>query len=170
MKFATALLALASSALAAPPTPLAGREDKECMTRAEAADMVEIYRKLIAEYKAEDCEKYCAADFVDNSDSINSFLDQPLGGPTFATKEIFMEAQLSNPPFPVVVDSIAAVDCDVVALRWHATFGEAMKPSKGITILTNTKEAGYWQIKVIDVEFNSLTWLLDMGGNYTWDG
>ena len=141
-----------------------------CMTRDEAKDIVDIYQRLIANYTASDCDKFCADSFVDNSDSINSFLNQPLGGPTFATKEIFMEAQQYNPPFPVVIESIDAVDCDVIALQWHATFGEANQPSKGITILKTTKEKGYWQIREIDVEFNSLTWLLDMGGSYVWDG
>lgn len=143
---------------------------KDCLAAQDAKDIVNVYKKLIANYTDADCTKYCADTFVDNSDSINSFLNQPLGKATFATKKIFMDAQAVNPPFPLEVDSIDAVDCDVVALRWHATFGEAMKPSKGITILKNTKEKGWWQIKEIDVEFNGLTWLLDMGGNYTWTG
>src|SRR3569833_777471 len=148
----------------------AGNATHDCMTQQEAKDQVELYRRLIANYTDADCAKGCADSFVDNSDSINTFLNQPLGGPTFGTKKIFMDAQALNPPFPLIVDSIDAVDCDVIALRWFAFFGAAMKPSKGITILKNTKEKGWWQIKEIDVEFNSLTWLLDMGGNYTWDG
>jgi hypothetical protein len=163
-----AATALAGSALAKPC--VGSRNDTVCMTRAEAKDIVDIYARLIANYKAEDCEKYCASDFVDRSDSINTFIFKPLGEPTFATKEIFMEAQESNPPFPVVIDSIDAVDCEAVALRWHATFGAANKPSRGLTILGTTKREGWWQIKSIDVEFNSLIWLLNMGGNYTWEG
>lgn len=159
---------LASSALAA-PSPAAKRAD-ECLTRDEAKAMVEVYRGLIAEYTDEACEKYCSEDFADYSDSINSFLNQPLGGPTFATKEIFMAAQNLNPPFPLTVDSIDAVDCDVIALRWHAAFGQANLPNKGITILKVTKASGDWQISLIDTEFNGLTWLRDMGGSYTWEG
>ncbi|KAJ9133993.1 hypothetical protein NKR23_g10428 [Pleurostoma richardsiae] len=143
---------------------------KDCLTRDEAQSIVDVYQRLIANYTSDDCDKYCADEFVDVSDSINTFLNQPLGGPTFATKEIFMEAQTYNPPFPLVVESVDAVDCDVIALQWHAAFGEANKTSKGITILHNTKEKGYWQIKDIYVEFNSLTWLLDMGGSYVWEG
>ncbi len=171
-----AVAAFASAALAAPSAPSAvePRADADpaptCMTRAEAADIVDIYKRLIANYKAEDCDKYCASDFVDRSDSINTFIFKPLGEPTFATKQIFMEAQESNPPFPVVVDSIDAVDCEAVALRWHATFGAANKPSRGLTIIGTTKREGWWQIKSLDVEFNSLVWLLNMGGTYDWEG
>jgi len=159
---------LASSALAAPSQVV--KRDDECLTRDEAKAMVEVYRGLIAEYTDEACEKYCADDFADYSDSINTFLNQPLGGPTFATKEIFMAAQAQNPPFPLTVDSIDAVDCDVIALRWHAAFGEANLTNKGITVLEVTKASGDWQIKLIDTEFNALTWLRDMGGEYTWEG
>ena len=169
-----AVTAFASAALAAPsavePRADADPAPAACMTRAEAADIVDIYKRLIANYKAEDCDKYCASDFVDRSDSINTFIFKPLGEPTFATKAIFMEAQESNPPFPVVIDSIDAVDCEAVALRWHATFGAANKPSRGLTIIGTTKREGWWQIKSLDVEFNSLIWLLNMGGTYDWEG
>ena len=167
-------LLVAAAALAAPvfTSPAVGRRQNApaCMNATDAKEMVDVYARMISNYKPEDCEKYCADSFVDNSDSINTFLNQPLGGPTFATKKIFMEAQLVNPPFPLVVDSVDAVACDTIGLRWHATFGEANKPSKGITILHTTKEKGWWQIKQLDVEFNSLMWLLNMGGNYTWEG
>ncbi len=172
MRFSTlAVTAFASAALAAPSSAVEPRDAAPvCMTRAEAAEIVDIYAKLIANYTAADCEKYCASDFVDRSDSINTFIFKPLGDPTFATKEIFMQAQESNPPFPVVVDSIDAVDCEAVALRWHATFGAANKPSRGLTIIGTTKREGWWQIKSLDVEFNSLIWLLNMGGTYDWEG
>jgi hypothetical protein len=161
--------AFASSAVALPS--LTERQTStDCLTRDEAKQMVAVYAKLIANYTEADCVQYCSEDFVDVSDSINTFLNQPLGGPTFATKQIFMDAQALNPPFPLVVDSIDAVDCNFVALRWHATFGEAMKMSKGITVLELTKKTGAWQIKLIDTEFNALTWLLDMGGSYMWEG
>jgi len=169
-------LLLAAAALAAPAvaSPVVEARQatpaKQCMSEADAKEMVDVYARLIKNYQPADCEKYCADSFVDNSDSINTFLNQPLGGPTFATKKIFMEAQLVNPPFPLVVDSVDAVACEAIGLRWHATFGEANKPSKGITILHTTKEKGWWQIKQLDVEFNSLMWLLNMGGNYTWEG
>ncbi|KAK1764580.1 hypothetical protein QBC33DRAFT_189589 [Phialemonium atrogriseum] len=162
--------ALASSALAMPSPWRAWKHADACLTRDEATAMVDVYKNLISAYKDADCEKYCHKDFADYSDSINTFLNQPLGGPTFATKDIFMAAQNENPPFPLVVDSIDAVDCTVIALRWHATFGEANLPNKGITVLQLSKDSGDWQIKLIDTEFNALTWLRDMGGSYDWEG
>jgi hypothetical protein len=162
--FILSTAAAISSVLALPLVP---RSD--CMTAAEAKFMVDIYAKLIADYTAADGEKYTSKDFVDTSDSINTFIHQPLGGPTFPTKAVFLEVQLQNPPFPVEILSVDAVTCDTIGLQWKASFGAAMLPSKGITILKTVKEDGMWKIKSIDVEFNALTWLLDMGGSYTWE-
>lgn len=60
--------------------------------------------------------------------------------------------------------------CDEIALIWKATFGETKKQVRGVTILGATKDKGYWQIKTIDVEFNSIAYLLDIGGSYTLPG
>lgn len=85
--------AFAGSAFAFPSFgSLFSRQGQECLTREEATEIVDVYQRLIANYQPEDGEKYCASDFVDRSDSINTFIFQPLGEPTFATKEIFMEA------------------------------------------------------------------------------
>ncbi|EAA29670.2 hypothetical protein GE21DRAFT_1438 [Neurospora crassa] len=150
--------AFASSALSMPSlaSAIAPRQESACLTRAEAKDIVDIYVQLIANYTDDVCAKYCASNFVDRSDSINTFIFTPLREPTFATKEIFMSAQNANPPFPVVLDSIDAIDCEAVALHWHTTFGAANLPSKGITIIGTTKREGYAQINSLDVEFNSL--------------
>jgi hypothetical protein len=59
------------------------------------------------------------------------------------------------------------IDCDEISIIWSMTFGAAQKPVRGETILTATKEAGYWQILRIDVEFNSIAYLLNIGGTYT---
>jgi len=161
------LLSLATAASSALAFPLWPRAD--CMSAADAAGVVEIYKKLIAAYTEADGLKYTTKDFVDVSDSINTFIHLPLGGPTFPNQEIFNEAQLQNPPFPLEVLSVDAATCDVIALQWQATFGEAQLSSKGLTILKTRKEDGIWKIAKIDVEFNALTWLLNMGGSYTWE-
>lgn len=89
---ALTMTALAGSAIAFPTFgSLFKRQEKECLTADEATEVVDAYRRLIAEYTTEDGEKYCASDFVDRSDSINVFLGKELGSDTFATKEIFME-------------------------------------------------------------------------------
>ncbi|KAK3496972.1 uncharacterized protein B0T23DRAFT_402180 [Neurospora hispaniola] len=152
--------AFASSALPVPSlaSAIALRQESACLIRAEAKDIVDIYGQLIANYTDDVCA------------NINTFIFTPLGEPTVATKEIFMSVRNANPPFPVVGRSIDAIDYETVALRWHATFGAANLPSKGITIIGTTKREGYAQTKSLDVEFNSLIWLLNMGGNYTWEG
>lgn len=78
--------------------------------------------------------------------------------------------QLNAPGFPLEVDHVDVVGCDAIGLRWHATFGAANLPSRGISILGLTKDEGWWQIRTMDVEFNSMIWLLNMGGSYTWEG
>jgi hypothetical protein len=164
------VLALVGSALAAPLITRQMGGSPKCMTRDEANFMVKVYEKLIAAYTPEDGEKYTTADFVDTSDSINTFIHQALGGPTFPTKQAFLDVQLSNPPFPVELISVDAIDCASIGLQWKASFGQAHLPSKGITILKTAYVDGMWKIKSIDVEFNALTWLLDMGGSYSWEG
>jgi hypothetical protein len=162
---------LVGSALAAPlaTRQMSGSAPK-CMTREEADFIVKVYERLIAAYEPADGEKYTSSDFVDTSDSINTFIHMPLGGPTFPTKAVFLEVQLSNPPFPVEIISTDAVDCAAIALQWKATFGAAQLPSKGITVIKTKFEDNMWKIRSIDVEFNALTWLLNMGGSYTWEG
>ena len=68
---------------------------------------------------------------------------------------------------PLVVTHKSPYSCDEIALIWKATFGAAQKSVRGVTILGATKDKGYWQIKTIDVEFNNIAYLLDMGGTYT---
>lgn len=140
------------------------------MTSDEKDFMVEIYRQSIAEFTEELGEKYISKDFVDISDSINTFTHKPLGGPTFPSKEVFLESQLYGPHFPIEILTVDAHDCNTVALQWVASFGAANLPSKGITILKTVWEDDTWKILSIEVEFNALTWLLNMGGSYTWEG
>jgi hypothetical protein len=151
------------------PLALLGRQTTKCMTTKEMEEMVEIYRQIIAEYTPELGEKYIAEDFVDISDTINTFIHLPLGGPTFPNKTDFLEVQSWNQHFPVEILSVDAHQCNTVALQWKASFGEANLPSKGLTIMKTVWEGGMWKISEIVVEFNALTWLLNMGGSYIWE-
>jgi len=146
------------------------RRQSECMNAAETKEIVEIYRKIIAEYTEPLGEKYIAKDFVDLSDSINTFIHLPLGGPTFPDRATFLDVQSWNMHFPMDILSVDAVQCNTVALQWVSVFGEAKLPSKGLTIMKTVKEDGIWKILEIVVEFNALTWLLNMGGSYEWEG
>ncbi|KAK0650017.1 hypothetical protein B0T16DRAFT_428523 [Cercophora newfieldiana] len=142
------------------------RQTEKCMTAAETTEIVEIYRKLIAEYTEALGEKYVAKDFVDLSDSINTFIHLPLGGPTFPDRATFLDVQSWNMHFPMKILSVDAVQCNTVALQWVSQFGEANLPSKGLTIMKTIFEDGIWKVLEIVVEFNALTWLLNMGGSY----
>ena len=172
MRFSSMVLAGAACSVAngwALPSVFRRQTTPKCMTASETEFMVEIYRKLIAEYTEELGEKYVAKNFVDVSDSINSFIHLPLGGPTFANRESFLEVQSWNQHFPVEILSVDAVQCNTVALQWLAAFGKANQPSKGITIFKTVWEDNMWKVSEIIVEFNALTWLLNMGGSYEWE-
>lgn len=138
-----------------------------CLAPLDAAFIADTYRRLVSNYSDALAAQYLADDFTERSDSINTLAQLPLSSATFASKQAFMDAQESQAPFPMAISSIDAVDCTVIALRWTATFGAADLPARGITILTTTDAAGYWQISAVVTEFNSLIWLKDMGGSYT---
>ncbi|KAK3498488.1 hypothetical protein B0T13DRAFT_511646 [Neurospora crassa] len=148
--------AFASSALSVPSlaSAIAPRQKGACLTRAEAKDIVDIYVQLIANYTDGHQHLYLHAS----------------RGTDLCNRGDLMSAQNANPPFPVVVDSIDAIDCEAVALHWHTTFGAANLPSKGIKVTGTAKREGYEQINSLDVEFDGLIWLLNMSGNYIWEG
>jgi len=140
------------------------------MTREEADFIIDVYRKIIGDFDRELLQKYLSDAFFDTSDSINTFIHKPLGGPTFPTKAVFIEKQEVGAHFAIDILSVDAITCDTVALQWKSTFGEANLPSKGLTIMKMGFEDAIWKIRSIEVEFNALTWLLNMGGSYTWEG
>ena len=168
----TALLALGAVSLAAPlpDSNLSAPSDAKCMTREEADFIIDVYRKIIGDFEPELLQKYISDAFFDTSDSINTFIHKPLGGPTFPTKAIFIQKQEVGAHFSIDILSVDAVTCDTVALQWKSTFGAANLPSKGLTIMKMGFEDAVWKIRSIEVEFNALTWLLNMGGSYTWEG
>ena len=71
---------------------------------------------------------------------------------------------------PLKVTHQSACSCSEIALIWQATFGAAQEQVRGLTILGATKHAGYWQIAKVDVEFNGLAYLANVGGSYTLPG
>jgi hypothetical protein len=172
-----AVAALCSSALAAPFSLRRGlsaffrrADEQKCMTTAEADRLVEVYRDTITEFDEELLTTYLSSKFVDISDSINVFIHKPLLGVTFATKEIFIEKQKYGLHFPIEILSVDARDCATIALQWVAYFGQAKLPAKGLTIMKTVWEDEMWKISHIIVEYNSIVWLLNMGGSYSWEG
>lgn len=164
MRFA-AVAALAMGAVPALAAPICS---SGCLSQSDAASLADIYAKLVGAFDKATGDKYLADNFTEYSDSINQLAGIPLGSVTFPTKAAFEAAQLANPAVPIKIDVIEAVQCNKIALSWHApAWGAKQRPVKGISVVSGTKAAGYWQIDEIKVEFNALAWLEDMGGSYT---
>ncbi|KAK3899273.1 hypothetical protein C8A05DRAFT_18268 [Staphylotrichum tortipilum] len=141
-----------------------------CLRPEDVNTLVDAYTRMLSKWNDEDA-KYLADNFIDRSDSINILAGIPLGSPTFPTKEAFIDHEHTQPDnLPLVVTHKSPFSCDEIALIWQATFGVAQKQVRGVTILGATKDKGYWQIKSIDVEFNSLAYLLDIGGSFKMPG
>ena len=140
-----------------------------CISRAEAQDLAKAYAALVGAFDEADAQHWLADDFVDYSDSINTFTNKPLGSATF-DKASFIASQSSGtlPPTPIELIGEPVVDCDRVAILWSSTFGKGWV-SRGLTIVdvaeNEDKDDGRskWLMARWDVEFNSLAWAYDMG-------
>lgn len=68
--------------------------------------------------------------------------------------------------------TFSTFNCNYITVIWHATFGAAQKAVRGIAVAgaVYNKQKKMWQIKSVDVEWNSLAYLLDIGGSYTLPG
>ncbi|EXJ95063.1 hypothetical protein A1O1_00181 [Capronia coronata CBS 617.96] len=140
----------------------------KCLNKQTAQYLVDGFGGLISAYTMENAEKFLADDLTDISDSINSLSGIPIGNVTFPSKQAFEAGQGSQPPVPFQLLAIEAVTCDTIALRWLA--GLQPEPVKGITILKAENpraQKDTWQIKTIFTEFNSASWVKDIGGNVT---
>jgi hypothetical protein len=62
--------------------------------------------------------------------------------------------------------------CNEIALIWQTSFGAVGDTVRGIAVLGTKYNYTQlqWQISSIDVEFNTLAFLLDIGGSYTLPG
>lgn len=68
----------------------------------------------------------------------------------------------------MVVTRSTPTSCTEIALIWQATFGmdeEKQQQVRGLTIIGATNVAGFWQIKSLDVEFNNIAYLENIGGS-----
>lgn len=165
----SSLLAAAASAALVFASPFSAIESRggRCLSQRDADTLVKAYTRLISAYSPKDGDKYLSNCFIEYSDSIAILVGAPLGQAIFPNKAAFAAATTSN-PFPLVVESVMATDCKTIALTWSGTFG-AGKSARGITVITATLE-GHWKIKRLDVEFNSIAYLVNMGGSYTLPG
>ncbi|KAL2172357.1 hypothetical protein VTG60DRAFT_6196 [Thermothelomyces hinnuleus] len=141
-----------------------------CLRPDDVDTLVDAYVRMLSSWNDTHAE-YLADDFVDTSDSINILAGIPLGSPTFLGRAAFIDHQHTQPDnLPLEVTHKSPISCDEIALIWQATFGFAEAQVRGLTILGATRDAGYWQIATVDVEFNSLAYLLDIGGSYSLPG
>ncbi|KAK3682985.1 hypothetical protein B0T22DRAFT_386824 [Podospora appendiculata] len=153
----------------APVVPAALTRRTHCLCQSDVNVLIAAYTRILTKWDPADA-KYLSDDFVDTSDSINILAGIPLGSPTFPSKAAFISHETTQPDnLPIQVTFKGPFNCNYISLIWTATFG-AGKPVRGITIIGATKTAGYWQIKSIDVEFNSLAYLLDIGGSFKFPG
>lgn len=168
--FTVAFLGLAASALANPVPGPHTDLDKSChgcIPQKDANEIIDAYKRLIGAFNVEDANKYLADDWVDVSQSINTFIGKPENAPTF-NKTSFIVSQ-SNPQTPAapleIADDSTIVTCNKIVIVWKGTFGKGV-PVRGISIIEVVKQGGQWQMQHWDVEFNSLNWLENMGGSY----
>lgn len=166
--FNLAILSLAGSALAS-PSPKRHDDDRtcrNCLNKGDVDELVDVYKRLIGDFKAEDAEKYLSEDFIDISQSINTFIGVPFDAVTF-NKTSFITSQ-SNPATPqptLEIQGEPIFTCDQIVIIWDTSFG-AGRPSRGISVTKAVKNHGQWQFQRWDVEFNSINWAYNMGGYY----
>jgi hypothetical protein len=181
MRFFTALTFAAAASAAAVGTTTIKRngldvpvvaEPKKCLCKSDVDEIVDAYVKMLSDWD-ESLIKYLHDDFLDTSDSINTLVPNgpPLGTPIF-NKQSFINHQTNTPDnLPVIIEKLGPWNCDGISFVWHATFkkfgGQEEKRVRGVTVLQVAKVEGQWQIKTLDVEFNSVNYLLAVGGSVT---
>ncbi|KAJ2905838.1 uncharacterized protein MKZ38_004086 [Zalerion maritima] len=155
----TTVLAVATSALA--------KHHKRCMPKGQVEKVVSNYQTLvgdIASLSEDDVAKILHPDFEDWSNSISAFFPKPYDVPTFDYSN-FETSQRNARQMPIVVEDIVAFDCDTIVIIFNAMFPT---PARGISVITVEKDSHKWKIVRVDVEFNSLAWMVGIGGGYQW--
>ena len=77
-------------------------------------------------------------------------------------------SQTTPDNIPVKIEKVGPFNCKEISFIWSAKFtkvpGGTENPVRGITILDTTKKDGKWLIQSIEVEFNSINYLKNVGG------
>lgn len=170
-----AVAALAGSATASPAVVVRSSLDvrpakKECLCQADVDLVVSHYKDILTLWKPE-YKDWLSEDFYDKSESINNIAGLPFGATIFPSKAAFVGYQTKTPDLiPVKIDKVGPFNCKEISFIWSATFAKAkVEPNgvRGITILNTEKKDGNWLIKSIDVEFNNINYLKNIGGSVT---
>lgn len=175
-----AIAALAGSATATPATVMRNGVEvraakKECLCEADVKVVVDNYQKMLSAWKPEYADFLADDAFYDDSKSINSIAGLPYESKIFPVKAAFVGYQSTTPDnIPIVIDSIGPYNCKQIAFIWSANFtklppasGAVASPVRGITILETVKKGSKWLIQNINVEFNSINYLKNVGGSCT---
>jgi hypothetical protein len=170
-----AVAALAGSAAASPAVVVRNglqtrAAKKECLCQADVDLVVKHYQEILTEWKPAYAD-YLAEEFYDHSESINDIAGLPSKSVIFPSKAAFVGYQSTTPDLiPVQIEKVGPFNCKEISFIWSATFAKApVTPNyvRGITILNTEKKDGKWLIKSIDVEFNNINYLKNLGGNVT---
>ncbi|KAF0319654.1 hypothetical protein GQ607_013134 [Colletotrichum asianum] len=141
-----------------------------CLSPEDGYQLATDFQALIRNYSAAAADRLLAPEVVARCDGMNLLAGKPLGALTYCDRDELKAAleRQSGRPTPVTVRTVDVVTCDTIVLKWTAAFGEARLPVRGIQILTVEKAGPMrgWAIKTIDTEFNSLAYLVNLGGTY----
>jgi hypothetical protein len=169
-----ALAALAGSAAASPAVVVRSEDKtpapkKECLCQADVDVVVKHYQEMLTLWKPE-YAAYLDETFYDHSESINNIAGLPYGTVIFPVKAAFVGYQSTTPDLiPVKIDKVGPFNCNEISFIWSANFtkvpGGTPNGVRGITQLDTTKKDGKWLIKSIEVEFNNINYLKNLGGS-----
>lgn len=171
-------LALAASLLAgsAVAQSWAQPRDAFCLCDSDADQIGQDFADLISNFNQTFAEQVLAPDYTDQSDSVNTLIDNggtspiPLGALTFATKAAFISASAQQPPVPFKILQTWHT-CDTVIIRWVAnpptapgvSSAEQVQGFDALIVEPSTTGFQPYQIKTTYGEFNSGAWLVDLG-------
>jgi len=171
-----AIAALAGSAAASPAVVVrngleARAAKKECLCQADVDTVVQHYKDILTLWKPE-YANYLSESFYDHSESINDIAQLPSKTVIFPVKAAFVGYQSTTPDLiPLQIEKVGPFNCNEISFIWSATFAKApVTPNyvRGITILNTEKKDGKWLIKSIEVEFNNINYLKNLGGSVTY--
>jgi hypothetical protein len=170
MKFTsiTVAMGLASSALASP----VNRRGYGCLSHSFAETIVSEYASILSHTNSDlgtpnaTAQAILSDNYEEISDSILSLEGLPLGGVTFAGKQLYIASTLGGPPvMGINTIEVLVAGCDKVLWYWNFLgIGSAVYEIRGFNLFTITTEG---QIGKANLEFNSFAWALDTGYNIT---
>lgn len=155
----------------------AGAYAQACMTTAEAQQVADNFQALIDQpFSIPLAEAALTPDYVDWASGVNTLINsgcaEPLSltGPTFTNRTDFINGQSGQAPIGFQILNLWN-NCDTVMLRWLGTnLGGPTTPAEDthglivLEVVQNTSSTSQpWQIQTSYSEFNSGSWLYDLG-------